>query len=234
MALNQNYTLSPTGIRIDLLHPLPEMFNILDISHTLGNINRFNGNLPQPYTVAQHSVHVSRLVPKEFALGALLHDASEAICCDIPTPLKRLLPHSGSALEALLEQVSLSGEIPGPEKAILEHLLSKPAIASAVRKASIGYADIEERIQGAIHEAFGLPASLSEAAVAAIKRADLIALATEKRDLMWVDDGAWEVLEGVAPDAQAIIPLASPAATMLFRNRFYEITKPGQLQHLAA
>lgn len=68
--------------------PRAQDVRILDIAHALANINRFLGHTDRPYSVAQHSVLVSRKVPKRYMLAALMHDAAEAYCGDLPYPLK--------------------------------------------------------------------------------------------------------------------------------------------------
>lgn len=77
--------------RINYENPTVEMFDINDIAHSLSNICRFGGHIRRHYSVAQHSVMVSNLVPHHLALAALLHDASEAYLSDIVRPAKRLL-----------------------------------------------------------------------------------------------------------------------------------------------
>ena len=79
-----------TGKRFYPLDPRPEDINITDIAHALSNQCRFAGHVNQFYSTAQHSVLVSRLLPREFALWGLLHDASEAYLMDIPSPFKYL------------------------------------------------------------------------------------------------------------------------------------------------
>lgn len=78
--------------RINYENPTVEMFDINDIAHSLSNICRFGGHIRKHYSVAQHSVMVSNLVPHHLALAALLHDASEAYLSDIVRPAKRMLP----------------------------------------------------------------------------------------------------------------------------------------------
>lgn len=81
-----------SGKRFDFTHLAANEFDINDIAHALAHINRFTGHTDQPYTVAQHSVYVSKIVPNEYALAGLMHDASEAYLGDVSAPLKALLP----------------------------------------------------------------------------------------------------------------------------------------------
>lgn len=64
---------------------------IEDIAHALAMNCRFNGHLDQFYSVAQHSVIVSMLVPSEHRMTALLHDVSEAFVPDMPRPFKKFI-----------------------------------------------------------------------------------------------------------------------------------------------
>ena len=84
--------LSVSGQRFYFLEPEKHAYNILDIAHSLAQINRFNGHCKFPYSVAQHSWTVSLMVPKEDALAGLLHDGVEAYTGDVTGPLKCLLP----------------------------------------------------------------------------------------------------------------------------------------------
>lgn len=77
-----------TGRRFYPLDPQPSDVCIEDIAHALAMICRFNGHVREFYSVAEHSVHVSRIVPPEYALAGLLHDASEAYIADVSRPVK--------------------------------------------------------------------------------------------------------------------------------------------------
>lgn len=70
----------------------PKMEDIVveDIAHALAHQNRWAGHTRHPFSVGQHSVLCSRLVPATDALWALLHDASEAYLVDVPRLIKRL------------------------------------------------------------------------------------------------------------------------------------------------
>lgn len=81
-----------SGIQFYPLDPRPEDINIEDIAKGLSNTCRFNGHVIKFYSVAQHSVLVSRIVPDEYALEGLLHDGSESYLGDMVRPLKYSLP----------------------------------------------------------------------------------------------------------------------------------------------
>lgn len=81
-----------SGIAYHHLDPRPEDINIGDIAHGLSNICRYNGQCLRFYSVAEHSVLVSLVVPPKFAMQGLMHDATEAYVGDMVRPLKRAMP----------------------------------------------------------------------------------------------------------------------------------------------
>ena len=163
-----------SGRYFDLLDPDNSKITIEDVAHPLSMICRFGGHTAVFYSVAQHSVYVSRLVPQEFALAGLLHDAPEAFLGDIPRPLKALLPD---------------------------------------------YKRLEAVISPALLLRFGvveLPPCVHDA--------DLIALATERRDLMLEQAQPWPVLKGVIPEEEPLVPLSPEEAKREFLFRYAELT----------
>ncbi len=88
-----NFIMTATGGRFYFHDMAANDINIEDIATSLSNICRFGGHCGQFYSVAQHSVLVSHLVPEEHALAALLHDATEAYVGDMVRPLKRQISH---------------------------------------------------------------------------------------------------------------------------------------------
>lgn len=77
-----------TGKAFDMSDPQPDMIDIVDIAHAGSQMNRFTGHCRFPYPVTQHERLGSYLVPEEYALQFLLHDASESYLGDMNRPLK--------------------------------------------------------------------------------------------------------------------------------------------------
>lgn len=174
--------LTASGNHFDLSTPEQSPIHISDIAHALANLCRFTGHCKQFYSVAQHSVHVSHLVPAEHAMAALLHDAAEAYLGDVASPLKALLAD---------------------------------------------YRAIEARVEHAVLARFGLSLPLHPS----IKTADLVALATEQRDLMHAEP--WAQLQGLCPDPTRIRPMPPTMSEALFLRRYWELTDARAMEAVA-
>ena len=64
-----------SGDHFDPCFPDWKKIRIEDIAHALSRQTRFSGHVRGTWTVANHSLLVSQLVPQAHALAALLHDA---------------------------------------------------------------------------------------------------------------------------------------------------------------
>ena len=71
-----SYIQTLSGKKFNYLTATVDDIDIEDIATALSHICRFAGHLPEFYSVAQHSVLVSQLVPPEFAFEALMPDNS--------------------------------------------------------------------------------------------------------------------------------------------------------------
>jgi len=87
-----DWFLTQSGKQFWPLAPRVQDLDIYDIAHALAHICRYGGHCNPFYSVAQHSVHVSYLVPKEWSREGLMHDATEAYCGDMVRPLKIQMP----------------------------------------------------------------------------------------------------------------------------------------------
>lgn len=87
------------------ISPRADEVFIDDIAHALGNLCRFGGHCTRFYSVAEHSVLLSRAAAghaPETRLWALLHDASEAYLVDVPRPLKPFLQGYRASEDAIM------------------------------------------------------------------------------------------------------------------------------------
>lgn len=82
--------LLPSGFVLDLQVPDATGLPISDIALCLASQPRWGGAARPWYSVAEHSVMVSHLVPETLAYAALMHDCEEFLG-DWPSPVKVLL-----------------------------------------------------------------------------------------------------------------------------------------------
>lgn len=165
-----------SGKYFSFTEPAACEFTIEDIAHGLSNICRFTGQSQNFYSVAEHSVHCSHLVPAADALEGLMHDAAEAFIGDVSRPLKQLLPD---------------------------------------------YKVIEERVEHAIAERFGLRYPWPPS----VKHTDAKMLRAEQHQLMQCDDD-WACLAGVdltALGQRELVCLPPVMAKSQFLARFREL-----------
>lgn len=85
------YIATNTGKIVDFSHDMFPTLSIKEIANSLSKLCRYTGHTNKFYSVAEHSVMASYLVPEKYALAALLHDASEVYVGDISAPLKEFL-----------------------------------------------------------------------------------------------------------------------------------------------
>jgi hypothetical protein len=157
----------------NFLEPEKSEVSIETIAHSLSNICRFTGHSKWHYSVAQHSLLVSYLVPPEYAFQGLMHDIAEAYIGDVSSPLKQLLPD---------------------------------------------FKAIERRVEAAIFPLFGLPTELHPC----VKKADMVAYITERRDLMPHLDDLDDY--GLEPHDFPILRLEPEDVERGFMERFLQLT----------
>ena len=179
MMMNIPAVSTRSGRRVALLNPSPAQIVIGDIAHGLAHQCRFNGQTNRFYSVAQHSVLVASILPRELRLAGLLHDASEAYLGDIVQPLKELLPEY-------------------------------------------------QTIEANFCEVLGARFNVNLQPNPAIHQADIIVLATERRDLMPMDTADWSCIAGITPLSRRIKPLAPDIAAAQFMTLFFKLNNQTQ------
>jgi len=116
------WMLTYTGRQYWPADPRPEDVCLDDIVHALSMLCRYTGHVSKFYSVAEHSVLVSHLVPPHLAFQALMHDAEEAYINDVSRPLKQSLPDFCRIAE--LNRKAIAQKFGLPEE---EHPLVKDA-----------------------------------------------------------------------------------------------------------
>lgn len=85
-----------SGLCVDPLKMTPDDVTLIDIAHPLSLICRGVGQVKFFFSVAQHSMNcakeaAARGYDSSVQLACLLHDAGEAYCSDVISPIKRRL-----------------------------------------------------------------------------------------------------------------------------------------------
>lgn len=81
------------------------------------------------------------------------------------------------------------------------------------------YQEIEKRVETDIFAKLGIEWPIHPS----VKYADLVMLATERRDLFNPDEYEWVILKGIVPAEPTIFPLLPDQAYKLFMDRYLEL-----------
>lgn len=189
---------------VEPLNLQPEMVgDIEEIAHALSGNFRFTRQTRQRYTVAEHCVRGSRLLPAAFAGAFLLHELSEVYLPDIAGPIK---PHVS---------IRITRDVPAGPEGIIQ---------LGTRQS---WEDLEQHHTRTVLTALGLASIEPLIYAPEVKAMDFAMLAAEKAFLCGTPPEPW--LEGIAPaDAGFVhcVPTWSPdVAKDAFVTRFAELFK---------
>ncbi|WP_296100268.1 hypothetical protein [uncultured Agrobacterium sp.] len=88
-----------SGTYFDFEDPESSSITIEDVAYGLAFEGRCSGQCYSKrlkrrvfYSVAEHCVRMSHVVPPHLALEALMHEVGEAVCGDMTAPLKSMIP----------------------------------------------------------------------------------------------------------------------------------------------
>lgn len=102
-------------------------------------------------------------------------------------------------------------------------------ISTPLKQLLPAYKELEKNIMAVIYKKFGLtyPEPVE------VKQADLIALATENRDLMPDHDAEWGIIKDVEPAEGKIFPFMPETAEIYFLEMFENLTRQDQIKKQA-
>lgn len=197
------------------LDPKPEDVCIDDIAHHLAYTCRHGGRIREFYSTAQHCIDVADLTEAE----------AVAVCEGEP-------PCHARDREHWCDRTGAGGFMghtcyPNPRRLALLALMHDSAeayfadVARPVKGLIPMLREVEYRIHAAVCQHFGLTTEIP----ACVKRADLVMLATERRDLLGPPPAPWVSLERVEPRPDRILPLHPYAAEQAFLLRFRELAR---------
>jgi len=157
-----------SGVFLCPFDPTPESVAVVtwpDVAWGLSNAHRFGGQSPVPISVGAHTLCVlgaarrlarpdavtlgaspeAAALDREMAIAALLHDASEAILGDIPTPFKRHPAYAAvAAVESALQE-ALNVRFGAHPRAHRHHIIKEADTFALAVEAWLGHgADVRD------------------------------------------------------------------------------------------
>jgi 5'-deoxynucleotidase YfbR-like HD superfamily hydrolase len=111
-----------SGAMVNLADPDYSDVRITDIATALSRESRFNGHTSQFYSVALHCIIGAHISPLYASYAFLMHDATEAVLKDIPSPLKSLMLEYREIEEKHNAAIARRFYVPNNEKEIIKQI----------------------------------------------------------------------------------------------------------------
>lgn len=206
--MSKTWIQSLSGKKLEPRALTAEMVGTIDeIAHSLAGENRFTKQTKIYYSVAEHSVRGSYLLPSAFALPFLLHELSEVYLHDEASPLKSHMWVEISGQEAFFPEAE---QIPTPIGPIIRWTALEHQHAH-VMLGALGLASIEPMLYSV-----------------EVKAMDLAMLAAEKRDLCLPEPEPWAGISTATPANTSVVePWPAWRARDEFLKRYHELTSLG-------
>lgn len=208
------------GRKLEPLALRPEMVGTLkEIAHSLAGEFRFTRQTELRYSVAEHCVRGSRLLPAAFAGAFLLHELSEVYLPDIAGPVKpSLFVEMRERRKAFIDGVTATRS---DEMLIISVRPGEtPEDAARAFLGLASWVELEHQHTRTILEALGLSSLEPLIYSPEVKRMDLAMLAAEKRDLCGEEPEPWGLPYPPPDNVGLISPWASEVAESRFLARF--------------
>lgn len=172
-----------SGRPFPLMTPAADDVDFRVMAVSLGRLCRFGGHCAAFYSVAQHSVLTAQVMEQAIRSTRgrvlLLSAVPAAQQCDVHSLFRR-----AELDDETLRRLLLATTLHDGHEAYIGDIATPVAQALARCCGQDHVRDLKMRADSAIMEAAGLPWPVPAPWSAAIKAADLIMLATERRDLM--------------------------------------------------
>jgi uncharacterized protein len=101
-----NYIRTVSGAKFHVPEPRLEDIFLIDIARGLAIAPRWGAQSRFRYPVLAHALYVAEMLPDLYKFDGLMHDASEAYMCDMPAPIKALMPQYKKIENSIMDRIS--------------------------------------------------------------------------------------------------------------------------------
>ena len=172
-------------------------------------------NVPAVSTKSGRRVALLNPSPAQIVIGDIAHGLAHQCRFNGQTSkFYSVAQHSFLVASILPRELRLAGLLHDASEAYLGD------VVQPLKDLLPEYQSIEANFCKVLGERFGVNLQHNDA----IRHADLVVLATERRDLMPMDTADWSSIAGITPMSRTIKPMSPDAAAAQFMEMFFTLT----------